>query len=364
MCLPLSIVWLYFLKPFLGQHQVKQLHKKVHEAPVGMLISPAILAIMIIGIFIFPNQFAQHFLQPAWIAVLPTLAKTETLNIEISAWHGFNTELLMTIGVVIFGILLYISMAKWLRIYRLYPPALTLNNLYEIVLDKMEKYSLAITRGYMTGSVRDYLAYIFTFLLLVVGGALYLFGGISFDFASNSPVNSYELALLFAMIVSALTILFAQSRLTAIIALGALGFFVIFFFVIFRAPDLALTQLVVETVTTVLFLLCFYHLPKLTKENSPLRFKTVNGLISIGVGCVVTVAALSAQGNRLFHSISDFYKNAYELAGAKNIVNAILVDFRGFDTMLEILVLSMAGLGVYTLIKMRLAGRENHERTK
>ncbi len=77
---------------------------------------------------------------------------------------------------------------------------------------------------------------------------------------------------------------------------------------------------------------------------------------------VVTLIALSAQNHRLFPPISRFFENAYELAGARNIVNAILVDFRGFDTMLEILVFFIAGIGVYTLIKLRLAGRDDHEK--
>jgi multicomponent Na+:H+ antiporter subunit A len=79
---------------------------------------------------------------------------------------------------------------------------------------------------------------------------------------------------------------------------------------------------------------------------------------------IVTLVALSANGNRLFESISGYYENSYELAGAKNIVNAILVDFRGFDTMLEILVLTVAGLGVYTLIKLRLPKGDKNEGTK
>lgn len=125
-------------------------------------------------------------------------------------------------------------------------------------------------------------------------------------------------------------------------------------FVVFRAPDLALTQLVVETVSVALFLLCFYHLPELRKEVSRVRFRATNFIISVGVGALVTIIALSAQGNRLFEPISNYFEDAYELAGAKNMVNAILVDFRGADTLLEILVLLIAGIGVYILIKLRL----------
>ena len=146
--------------------------------------------------------------------------------------------------------------------------------------------------------------------------------------------------------------------MTALITVGALGYLVSMLFVIFRAPDLAFTQLVVETVTTALFLLCFYHLPDFSKNIGRMRFKATNLIISIGVGMVVTILALSANGNRLFDPISSYFEDAYELAGARNIVNAILVDFRGFDTMLEISVLCIAGLGVYTLIKLRLTGRD------
>jgi multicomponent Na+:H+ antiporter subunit A len=352
------------LRTFAGQPKGHKLKRKAHEAPTGMLISPLFLALLVIIIFFCPNIFARYLLQPAWAAVLPNFAETASLKIEISPWHGLNTELLMTIGVVLLGILLYLTLKKWSKALHIFPQWLNLNNLYAGLIEKMEDWSLAITERYMTGSARDYLIYILGFIILVVGGAVFLSDGLLFDASRDSEVSAYELILLTSMVISALTVLLAKSRLTAIVAVGGLGFLVVFFFVLFRAPDLALTQLVVETITTALFLLCFYHLPKLRPEKSSIRFKTVNGVVSIGVGLVMTLVALSANGNRRFESVSSLYENSYALAGAKNIVNAILVDFRGFDTMLEILVLTMAGLGVYTLIKLRLAGGKNHEGTK
>ncbi|MGI6606985.1 MAG: Na+/H+ antiporter subunit A [Peptococcia bacterium] len=352
------------LKTFLGQQHTDKLKKKAHEAPLGMLIPPVILAGLVVFIFFYPNVLSQALLQPAWEAVLPTFAVADVLQYKISPWHGFNTALLLTIGVVLLGTILYGTFNRWKGVLRLYPERFTLNSIYLGTLEKMEAYSLAMTKWYMTGFVRDYLIYILGFVILVVGGAAYLFDGLSFAFSRNSGVSIYEILLLLGMIACAFTVLFAKSRLTSILAVGGLGFLVVTFFVIFRAPDLALTQLVVETVTTALLLLCIYHLPKFKKENSPLRIKIVNGLIAIGVGAVMTLVAFSAYTNHQFPSISGFYENSYELAGARNIVNAILVDFRGFDTMLEILVLSMAGLGVYTLIKLRLARREDHEGSK
>ncbi|QCJ40860.1 Na+/H+ antiporter subunit A [Bacillus sp. S3] len=348
-------------KTFRGKNKPEKLGKVVHEPPIGMLVSPFVLGSLVIIIFFFPNVLSKYLLKPAWYAVLPTLANAGELKVKISPWHGWNTELFMTIGVIIIGTLLYIYLRKWYRVYRFYPENLTLNNLYNFSLERMENISGSLTNKYMTGFIRDYLVYIFAFIIVVVGGAMWLFDGFSFDPSNDAPVNLFETGLVVAMVIAALTVLVSKNRLTAIVAVGALGFLVSFFFVLFRAPDLALTQLVVETVTTALFLLCFYHLPQLRKEISRVRFKAVNALISIGVGVAVTIIALSANGNRLFESISGFYENSYELAGAKNIVNAILVDFRGIDTMLEILVLTIAGLGVYSLIKLRLPGRDKNE---
>jgi multicomponent Na+:H+ antiporter subunit A len=348
-------------KTFTGKYKPEKLESQAHEAPIGMLISPIILASLVIIIFFFPNVLSKYLLQPALIAILPMFAQSGGIDMEISAWHGWNTELFMTIGVVVLGGLLYLYLKKWIKVYGVVPQALTINNIYNLGLEKMEEFSLAITKRYMTGSIRNYLLYIFSFMILMLGGTLLLFNGISFDASNDAPITLYEGGLVVGMVIAALTVLFSKSRMTSLVAIGALGYLISMFFVIFRAPDLALTQLIVETVTTALFLLCFYHLPEFSKNIGRLRFKALNLIVSIGVGLIVTILALAANGNKLFEPISSYFEDSYELAGARNIVNAILVDFRGFDTMLEISVLCIAGLGVYTLIKLRLTGRDKDE---
>jgi multicomponent Na+:H+ antiporter subunit A len=352
-------------KTFRGKYRPERLDKKVHEAPIGMLIPPMVLASLVIGIFFFPNVLSNHLLKPAVVSILPSLAMDGEIYVKnISAWHGWNTELYMTIGVVVLGTMLYVYLRKWIKIYLLYPQTMTLNNMYNLGMARGEDLFQSITNRYMTGSIRDYLVYIFAFIIFIIGGALWLLDGISFDHSQDAPISVYEGGIVISMVISAVAVLLSNSRLTSIVAVGALGLLVSFLFVLFRAPDLALTQLVVETVTTALFLLCFYHLPQLRKEISKVSFKAINAIISIGVGIVVTIFALSVNGAKLFDSISSFYENSYELAGAQNIVNAILVDFRGIDTMLEILVLVIAGIGVYTLIKLRLSGRDGNEGAK
>ncbi|MCM3440325.1 Na+/H+ antiporter subunit A [Metabacillus halosaccharovorans] len=345
-------------KTFTGEYKPEKLGKKAHEAPLGMLLSPIILASLVIVIFFFPNVLAKYLLKPALHAVLPNVAESGVFEVKISAWHGWNTELFMTIGVVLVGGVLYLLLKKWQKVYAIYPESLKLNNLYNLGIEKSEQASRLLTEKYMTGSIRQYLIYIFLFMILMLGGSLFFFNGISFDSSKDAPVTLFEMGLLIAMLLTASSVLFVKSRMTSLVLIGVLGFLVSMLFVIFRAPDLALTQLVVETITTALFLLCFYHLPELGKNIGRVRFKLTNFIVSFGVGLTVTIMALSANGTRLFEPISTYFEDSYELAGAKNIVNAILVDFRGIDTLLEISVVCIAGLGVFTLIKLRLKGSE------
>src|SRR5690625_3079789 len=156
-----------------------------------------------------------------------------------------------------------------------------------------------------------------------------------------------------SIIIDEITILFVSSMLAAILINGYIGFAIAILFVLFRAPDLALTQLVVETVTTALFLLCFAFLPEWKKDNLSKKVPWLRAFISISVGIVFTVIALSVKSGRLFDSISAYFEQSYELTGATNIVNTILGDFRAFDTMLEVIVLFIAGIGVFTLIKYK-----------
>lgn len=347
-------------KTFTGKYQPEKLDKKPHEAPIGMLIPPIILASLVIIFGFFPNTLlAYTIIEPAMASISPSLlAAGEQFDVHIEYWHGWNTELFMTIGVVGVGTLLFLVLNKWIGIYNLFPQKLTLNRFYDHGLISMERVSDKVTRFHMTGFIRDYLVYIFTFLIIIIGGSLFLLNAFTFTMEGSAKISIYELVLALVMIGASVGVLFATSRLTAIISVGVVGYVLALFFVIFRAPDLALTQLIVETVSVALFLLCFYHLPKLKKEVSRIRFRATNLFISLSVGVIVTLLALSAHGTRLAEPISEYFVRAsYEEAGGKNMVNVILVDFRGFDTLLEIVVLGIAALGVFALIKLRLARR-------
>lgn len=345
------------LKPFTGKLQLQLLERKPHEAPAGMLISPIILASLVIIFGIFPNLLSSSIIKPAVAGIQPSLAGPD-FKVHIAFWHGFEPEVWMTIGIIAFGILLYKTLSKWQKVTQWIPERISLNALYDNVVRGLERSASFVMKVLMTGSIRTYLLSIFLFFIFSLGFTLYWKDAFKLDTGNFAPIGIYELVLAGIIVIGSVAILFARSRLTSIIILGAVGYTISLFFVLLRAPDLALTQLVIETISVSLFLLCFFHLPLMaSRKEERMTFKLNNAMISIGVGVIVTLIALSAHSNKLFDSISSYYlENAYKEAGGKNVVNVILVDFRGLDTMFEITVLSIAALGIFAMIKLRLTG--------
>jgi multicomponent Na+:H+ antiporter subunit A len=346
-------------KTFTGKFQPEKLEKKPHEAPLGMLISPIVLASLVIIIGFFPNIISNTLISPAQAAIMPVPGFVYDTHIYF--WHGFTPELFMTLGVITLGILLFTTLPKWRKVYDMFPEKLALNRFYDGMLEVSQRASFNFTRLYMNGFIRTYLVYIFTFFIVALAATLFIKDAFKFDTSNVAPIHYAEVLLALGIAAASITILFVKSRMTSIILLGAVGYTVSLFFVIFRAPDLALTQLVIETISVSLFLLAFYHLPKLRHEER-IRFKMTNALISVGVGAIVTMIALSAHSNKMFDSIAQYYvENTYKEAAGKNMVNVILVDFRGIDTMFEITVLGIAALGIFAMIKLRLEGGKKNE---
>lgn len=337
-------------RTFTGRPIVDEEYKVPQEASLGMLIPPGILGVLVIGLFFFPNLLSDYLLKPA-VEVL--VEDGAALAPKIYAWHGFNTELFLTLGIITLGIVAYLLLRKWRPYYQYIPSNWTFNTLFRSTLSGYERLGERVTTTYMNGNLPSYFLYIFSFFIIVMWTTWWIVGPINVTFDSPSSITVYEGLLAVVMAAAAIAILFAHSRLTAILLNGVLGFSIAIFFVFFRAPDLALTQLVIEAVTTILFLVCFNYLPEWKVEKLSITKKVRNGMIAISGGLTVTMVGLAVNNYTKFESISTFYEDSYKLAGGRNIVNAILGDFRAFDTMLEGLVLFIAGIGVFTLIRMR-----------
>lgn len=358
---------LYFvLHTFAGKHKPEELPKPAHEAPIGMLISPAILASLVIAIFFIPNIVGDWLVKPAVLAIQPFLYNVpEEVDVHVAAWHGFEPELYMTLGIFAVGGLLFWLLRKWQPVYDKFPDTLSLNSLYNFMTYLSDTGAKRFSAMYMTGFIRSYLVYMFGFFALIMLSTLYLTDAFVLDTSNLAPIGVYEIFIIIALLSAAVTTIAAKSRLTAIVALGAVGYSIALLFVIFQAPDLALTQLVIETISVALFLLAFYHLPIQSRKEERIRFKVGNAVIALAVGVTMTLVALSAHSQKFLPSISQFYKDTvYKEAGGGNIVNVILVDYRGFDTLFEIAVLSIAGIGIITMIKLRLGKKEDQHENK
>ncbi len=347
---------LLLVNTFGGKLKPDKLETQPHEAPAGMLAAPVILGLLALMAGLFPNVLGGSLVAPAMAAIHPyLLAAGEQYEVQLSLWHGLTAEVWMTLGVVAAG-----SAIVWLyrrrRLeYKDWMLLLDLNRWYDKGLERLHSASSKVTGLYMTGSLRAYLLYIFLFIAASLGITMLATYGLPRQMDDLAPISIYEAAVAIGLALLALAIPLLRGRVAAILATGGVGYLVTLLFVLYRAPDLALTQMIIETVSVALFLLCFYHLPKRSMEKPTRSFRFTNALIAGAVGLIVTLLAIGASDARPFASISDFFiAESYRLAGGSNMVNVILVDFRGFDTMLEITVLGIASLGIYAMIRQRL----------
>ncbi len=341
----------FFFGTFRGQAKLEELPKKPHEAPIGMLISPIILVLGVLVIGLFPNVFVNGLLGHTATAVSGEFYEPH----EIYFWHGWDYKpFLMTLVVIALGVLLTVTRKKWSSIYNVFPRHLSFNTVYDFIMDKTERVSSRITKTYMTGSLRHYMSYILVAIIAITSIVLVVTNGFDINTSYLATITIPEVLVAIMMAVAAIATIFTNSRLAAIIILGVVGYGLSILFVIYQAPDLALTQLIIETVTVALFLLCFYHLPELRKRDDTLAVKSSNTIISVGFGVLITLIAISSHSNKLFEPISSYFvETSKSLGGGANIVNVILVDMRGLDTLFEITVLGIAALAIYGMLKIR-----------
>ncbi|MCC3755225.1 Na+/H+ antiporter subunit A [Staphylococcus capitis] len=343
----------FIMHIFFGEYKRESLPQSAHESSILMLLSPIILTLLVIVFGLFPSILTQSIIEPATQSV----SQSTGITAEFHLFHGITPAFISTIAIYIIGMLLIITFSYWVRLLEAQPNQLKFNHWYDTMGRKIPGYSENMTNSYVTGFSRNNLVIIFGILILLTVVTL-ISVPFSINFKNVSQFRIFEGGIVLFLLVASLLIIFAKSRLFSIIMLSAVGYAISVLFIFFKAPDLALTQFVVESISTALFLLCFYHLPNLNRYNESPAFKINNAMISAGVGLVVIILGLIGYGNRHFSSITKYYQDhVYDLAHGKNMVNVILVDFRGMDTLFESSVLGIAGLGVYTMIKLRLKQR-------
>jgi multicomponent K+:H+ antiporter subunit A len=353
---------------FLGKPRDPTLH--AHEAPWAMVLAPAIPALLSLAVGLLPEpEFLARFLADAAAEVYGAEVK-----VSLALWTGITVPLLLSVVAVSLGTGLFLA-RHWVRAWQMRTDERwSVNTLYAGLLNLIDGAAGLATR-LQSGKLRSYLAVILVGTVALVAG----FGSLTrWDAlaALSLPALNFEgevavlriFALLVVVAAAAATVVLRRD-LSAIVVLGASGLAIAVLMVLEPAPDVALVQVVVDILTVVVLVLALTRLPReqrqqadtLTAQQSRASLAR-DALIATASGAVVAVLTLVALTSRPRESaVTPVYEaGAKALTGAKDIVGAIIVDFRALDTLLEIVVFSLAGLGVYTLLRYasRRAGDE------
>lgn len=337
------------VRPFFGVK--KETPKHAHEAPASMWLGPISLGIIGLVFGILPGLIGTPLLSPTWFAV----AGEEVLY-ELVLWPGFTPVLGLSVLTFAMGIGVLVYWDKWRRS----PMAVGFNTMlgvgpergYEASLDGMLWFAHWQTRFLQSGYLRYYILTIVSVMAVAVWYTM--FAHVGFHLSINlSDVSFYEWTLAALLVAGSLTAILARSRLAMVIAIGVVGYSIALIYIIYSAPDVAITQLLVETLTVILVALVLIHLPKQEKQT-PVASRARDAIIAVVAGATLTLLILAVLPFEPSQHLSEYFaENSYVVAHGRNIVNVILVDFRALDTMGEIVVLGIAGLGVYSLIKLR-----------
>ncbi|TDR05963.1 monovalent cation/H+ antiporter subunit A [Marinomonas communis] len=326
------------------------LPKTPHEPPRYMRVPVEILVALCLLVGIFPSWIVGDLLQSASLSALNGPVPEYSLAI----WHGFNIPLLMSVIALLGGLLVYYNRQHLFKFQAQFPtndPKV----LFERAIQQLVGKATWLINFFENGSLQRYLYFLFMFTIVMSAYPLLDLNATA-GRRPEIPVDALSItgaALL--SIASLATVIWHRRRMVALLTLSVVGLIVTLAFARFSAPDLALTQLSVEVVTIILLMLALFFLPQKTpKESSPRRVVRDLGISAMIGGIVGTV--IYALMTRPLDTISDFFtENSKTGGGGTNVVNVILVDFRGFDTLGEITVLGIAALGIFKLIaRMRL----------
>ncbi|WP_374325321.1 monovalent cation/H+ antiporter subunit A [Aquipseudomonas alcaligenes] len=316
-----------------------------HEPPRYMKIPVEILVFLCLLVGMLPAYTVAPLLAVAAKASLGGVLPEYSLAI----WHGFNLPLAMSCVALVGGILVYVGRQPLFRWYAGLPEV-DARMIFERQVQNLVRLATWLTGCLENGSLQRYLSFLLIAALVLVASALAPLPQLTGS-RGLSPLDGITMLGLLVLAASGLlTAVFHRQRLVALLILGVGGMLVALAFARFSAPDLALTQLVVEVVTIILLMLALFYLPSRTpSESSSLR-----GLRDVVVagGCGVMVALLVyVVLTRPYAGLAPFFlANSVSGGGGTNVVNVILVDFRGFDTLGEITVLAIAAVGILAML--------------
>ncbi|WP_180084545.1 monovalent cation/H+ antiporter subunit A [Acinetobacter sp. YH12145] len=326
-------------------------NKEAHEPPFGMRAPATLLAALCILVGLFPALLVEHIVNSTARASIQNLTFE---GAHLAIWHGLNAPLLMSVIALLGGLIFYFALAKGGKLRRIDLDPFLGRLQGKVLFDLFLKYLLLSSRKFRrfteNGKLQSYVLWILIFSVAIVIVPFWLQG---IGTGSRELVHAPVIAIvLWLLLFSAcwMMLWFHHERIKAVLISGAVGLVVTMVFICFSAPDLALTQITVDVVTTVLLLMSLSLLPQLTPYESSVSRRWRDALIAIIAGLGIAWISWLIM-TRDHNSISWFFmQQSIPLGGGTNVVNVILVDFRGFDTFGEITVLGIAAIGTLCMM--------------
>jgi len=326
-----------------------------HDPGAGMWLAPAFLITLVIMIGLFSAKMVGPLVAVAASAVI---GGGELPYYSLKLWHGFTPALYMSIIAVVGGALLLAAHGPVMRAWNAAPRP-EAKEIFDALMEALARLAKGITDGLHNGAITRYGAIMVAFTV-ALGWYAYSSGDIGPATRSVQAIQPIPaLGWLSLVLATVLIVLRHHNRLLSLILIGVVGLVVSMSFNYLSAPDLALTQLSVEVVTIILMLLALNFMPKETPVETPALTRLRDGAIAVvaGLGSGGLIYALMTR-DFAAPTISEFHlANSYKGGGGTNVVNVILVDFRGFDTFAEIIVLGIAALVIYALTEAVLGTR-------
>ena len=343
-------------KPFWGALQPTPKHP--HEAPWTMWLGPVLLGVAGIKTGLFPSYAGAGLVGPAAAAVLGDAGFVADLKL----WHGWTMALGLSVVTLLLGLSLYALLPRIRAARGIFAGLARVGpeRGYDNFLSGLLSFARWQTSVLQNGYLRNYILTVVLFTVVLVG---WMLPGVVPVPDWDAMVRPHVLTVTVCLLIMGGSIFacLTRSRFNAILSLGVVGLGVAMIYFMFSAPDLAMTQVLVETLTLVLFVLAFYRLP-LFGNYSTRATKVRDALLAVVFGAVMAMVVLAEQSGRATdNAVSRFMgEESLALAQGRNVVNVILVDFRALDTLGEITVLAIAALGVFAMLRLRPrdAGRE------
>jgi multicomponent Na+:H+ antiporter subunit A len=312
-----------------------------HDAPIALWLGPILLggAGLVLGLF--------PVLVSAPIALAGTSVTGTVSTVSLVPWHGFTMTLALS-AVTLAGSVALFTYRR--RLWRLaWPTALRAERLYSGTVNALDTLSRRIGPALQSASLRSYVLTVTATAVALVAIAV-VTARILPPPRRWTPFQPHEAVLAALIVAGALSAAFARSTMAAVLSLGVVGYGVAVMYALLGSPDLAMTQFAVETLTVVIFVFVFSHFRGFGDLSS--RFvKARDAVVAIMAGAVVTTLVLFIGSSGTTSRLSAYFaENAPRLAHGSNVVNVILVDFRGFDTLGETTVLVTVAIGVRALL--------------